>query len=486
MNQISKIWSKIDPFSLRVRLTVGVAGVSALGLGSLAIWTSWKMQQILINDHKLNVEQIAERLPRDVQLYSEIMPPSTGLQKAINNLTTTNTYLWIKSSDHQIIAQSPNWNQLSQTTSTKLMSLTEMSVKPQVAKVNQRYFVLCSSALPIQDQTLGKLFVVQDVTSEQTIFLVIVRYLGIGSILAIITISVAIAFYIKRSLQPLRQLSQMTQVISLADLGQAQIYLDNAPSEVKELAKTFNMMLSRLSQSWEQERQFVSNVSHELRTPLTIVHGYLQSVLRRQKNLTPAQQEALETAALEAERTIRLLQHLLDLARADSGHLHLRMEPCVLNDLVAEVVNMAEKYSDRTIKIESTTKSIEVRTDYNRLKQVLLNLIDNAVKYSEADTPVIVKLNQQGEEAIIEVCDQGCGIPLQEQSRIFERFYRIDEARDRSTGGYGLGLSIVKTFVEGMGGTVTVRSRTTTYHQTSRLNKGSVFTITLPACSLLE
>ncbi len=486
MNLISKIWPKIDPFSLRVRLTVGVAGVSALGLGSLSIWTSWKMQQILINDHKLNVEQIAKRLPRDVQLYNEIMPSSTGLQKAINNLTTTNTYLWIKSSDHQILAKSPNWNQLSDTTATELMSLTEMSVKPQVVKVNQRYFVLCSSALPVQDQTLGKLFVVQDVTSEQKIFLVIVRYLGIGSILTIIIISVAIAFYIKYSLQPLRQLSQMTQVISLADLGQAQLYLDNAPSEVKELAQTFDMMLSRLSQSWEQERQFVSNVSHELRTPLTIVHGYLQSVLRRQNNLTPTQQEALETAALEAERTIRLLQHLLDLARADSGHLYLRMEPCVLNDLVAEVVNMAEKYSDRTIKIESTTKSIEVRTDYNRLKQVLLNLIDNAVKYSEANTPVILKLNQQGEEAIIQVCDQGCGIPLQEQSRIFERFYRIDEARDRSTGGYGLGLSIVKTFVEGMGGTVTVRSRTATYRQTSRLDQGSIFTITLPACSLLE
>ncbi|MBH8556064.1 HAMP domain-containing histidine kinase [Nostocaceae cyanobacterium CENA357] len=477
MNQIINIWLKIDPSSLRVRLTLGVAGVSAFGLGSLAIWTSWKMQQILINGHKHNVEQIAERLPRDVQLYGEIMPSSAGLQKAINNLTTTNTFLWIKSSEHKILAKSLNWNQLSYTTAAELMSLTEMSVKPQVAKVSQRYFVLCSSALPIQDKTLGKLFVVQDVTSEQTIFLVIVRNLGIGSIVAIMTISVAIAFYIQHSLQPLRQLSQMTQIISLADLGQAQLYLDNAPSEVKELAKTFDMMLSRLSQSWEQERQFVSNVSHELRTPLTIVHGYLQSVLRRQNNLTPTQQEALETAALEAERTIRLLQHLLDLARADSGYLHLHKEPCVLNDLVAEVVSMAKKYSGRTIKIESTTQSIEVKIDYNRLKQVLLNLIDNAVKYSEADTPIILKLNQQGQEAIIQVCDQGCGIPLQEQSRIFERFYRVDEARDRSTGGYGLGLSIVKTFVEGMGGTVTVRSR---------MDQGSVFTITLPACSLLE
>ncbi|AFZ26260.1 signal transduction histidine kinase [Cylindrospermum stagnale PCC 7417] len=471
MKQISKIWQQIDFFSLQVRLTVGIAVVSALGLGSFAIWTSWKMQQILINSHKYNIEKIADRLPRDVQLYSEMMPPDTALQKAINNLTNTDVFVWVKSRDNQILAKSGNWHLLSESTSVKLMSLTEMSVKPQVDKVSQRYFVLCGVSLPVQGKVLGKLFVVQDVTREQIMFMAMVRSLAIASILVIIAIYVAIAFYIQRSLQPLRQLSQMTAVISIADLGQAQLYLDNAPSEVKELAQTFNMMLSRLSQSWEQERQFVSNVSHELRTPLTIVNGYLQSVLRRQNNLTSAQTEALETAAAEAERTIRLLQDLLDLARVDNGYLHFRMEQCVLNDLVAEVVNMAQNYSERLTTIEAINQRIEVKTDYNRLKQVLLNLIDNAVKYSEANTPIILKISQQGEEAIIQVCDQGYGIPLQHQSRIFERFYRVDESRTSSTGGCGLGLSIVKTLVEGMGGSVSVRSR---------LGEGSVFTISLP------
>ncbi|BAY27493.1 two-component sensor histidine kinase [Calothrix sp. NIES-2100] len=477
MNQINKILPKIDPFSLRVRLTVGIAVFSALGLGSLSIWTSWKMQQILINSHKHHIEQIADRLPRDVQIYSEMMSPMEGLQKSVDNLINTDTFIWIKNPENQIIAKSNNWNQLSDAAASELMSLTEMSVKPQITKVQQRYFVLCGGSLPVKGKVLGKLFVVQDVTREQTMYLAIVESLGIASIVAIIVISLAIAFYIKRSLQPLRQLSQMTAVISAADLPEAQLSLDQAPSEVKELALTFNMMLSRLSQSWEQERQFVSNVSHELRTPLTIVHGYLQSVLRRQNNLTPTQLEALETAALEAEHTIRLLQDLLDLARADSGYLHFSMEPCVLNDLVVEVVGMAQKYSDRQIIIESINHTIEVKADYNRLKQVLLNLIDNAVKYSESDSPVIVKLNHQGEEAIIQVCDQGHGIPLKHQSRIFERFYRVDETRNRSTGGSGLGLSIVKTLLESMGGSVSVRSR---------LGEGSVFTVSLPTSPLLE
>ncbi|OYD92582.1 two-component sensor histidine kinase [Nostoc sp. 'Peltigera membranacea cyanobiont' 210A] len=474
MKQIIKFGINIDPFSLQSRLTVGIASFSALVLGSLATWTSWKMQQILVDSHKYNIEQIARRLPQDVQIYSEMMQPETGLQKAINNLANTNTLLWLKSPDNKILAKSTTLDLLSVTTVAELMTLTKMPIKPQVYKVNQSYFVLCGSTVQVQGKLLGELFVVKDITREQKMFVVMVQSLGITSALAIIVLTAAIAFYIKRSLQPLRQLNQMASVISAEDLGQAQLYLDNAPSEVKELAQTLTMLLSRLSQSWEQEREFVSNVSHELRTPLTIVHGYLQSVLRRQNNLTQTQQEALETAASEAERTIRLLQDLLDLARADSGYLYFQMKSYVLNDLVEEVVMMAKKYSDRTITIESEIYPIEIKADYSRFKQVLLNLIDNAIKYSDADTHITFKLGRLQDRAIIQVCDKGYGIPLQQQARIFERFYRVDESRSHTTGGCGLGLSIVKTLVEGMGGSVSVESK---------LGEGSMFTISLPTYS---
>lgn len=115
-----------------------------------------------------------------------------------------------------------------------------------------------------------------------------------------------------------------------------------------------------------------------------------------------------------------------------------------------------------------------MKADYSRLKQVLLNLIDNAIKYSEIDTPIAFKLNQLEDRAIVEVCDRGYGIPLQQQARIFERFYRVDESRSHTTGGCGLGLSIVKTLVEGMGGSVSVQSK---------LGEGSTFTISLPMYS---
>ena len=215
---------------------------------------------------------------------------------------------------------------------------------------------------------------------------------------------------------------------------------------------------------------------------MTIVSGYLESTLRRGSNLTLPQREALEIAFNEAQRTILLLQDLLELARADSGQIHFYLEPVVLNKLVKEVVEMAKQFSDRQIILKIAKNEnkkqddlrdenyIEVIADANRVKQVLLNLIDNAVKYSDVGSPLTVALSKIGDWGIIEVRDRGRGIPLSQQARIFDRFYRIDEARNRATGGVGLGLSIVKSLVEGMGGSVKVRSK---------LNEGSVFTVVL-------
>jgi signal transduction histidine kinase len=230
------------------------------------------------------------------------------------------------------------------------------------------------------------------------------------------------------------------------------------------------MMLLRLSTAWEQQRQFVSNVSHELRTPLTVVLGYLQSVLRRSTNLSSYQREALETAASEADRTVRLLQDLLDLARSDTGDINYHREPVALYELLVEVAGMAEQFSNRVIRLESSGNIIAIG-NRDRLKQVMINLIDNAVKYSAPDQPIELRLELINHRARIQVRDYGIGIPLQAQSRIFERFYRVDESRTRETGGYGLGLAIVKTLVEGMGGSITVRSN---------LGAGTTFSIVLP------
>ncbi|MEM9904880.1 MAG: HAMP domain-containing sensor histidine kinase, partial [Cyanobacteria bacterium P01_D01_bin.44] len=276
---------------------------------------------------------------------------------------------------------------------------------------------------------------------------------------------------VSRSLRPIRKINQLAANVSATNLAETHLKLDNPPTEVRELTKTLNLMLERLSSAWEQQRRFVSDVSHELRTPLTLVHGYLQSTLRRCKTLSDPQREGLEIAASEADRTIRLLEDLLDLARADGGHLRFNLEPVPLKDFVLEVVGMCN-YANTQVKAEILTPYAEVKADSNRLKQVLINLLDNAVKYSEADQPVIIRVRQTGEWAHIDVCDRGRGIPMNDVTKIFEPFYRVDEDRSRVTGGTGLGLSIVKTLVEGMRGKLKVQSK---------LGEGSTFTVSLPA-----
>ena len=470
-NQLSKTqnWRKIfNPTSLKFRLTVGIAGVSAIGLGSLATWTSVRMQHILVSTHKENMKYMAERFPMDVEIYSEMVSLQEGAQRAVDSLATKDKLLWIKNSDRKVTAKSKllTTEKVSQT----LLPLNDIPPIPQVQDLDGRYWLMCATPLIVNGNNLGQLYIAFDITDDQIMFLNLIRSLSIATLIAIAIMTITIAFYIDRSIRPLKRISQLTASISADKLNEAHIHLEKAPSEVKELAETFDSMLIRLAESWEHQRQLLSNVSHELRTPLTIISGYIQSILRRGTNLSEIQTEALTTASTEADRTVQLLQDLLDLARADSGSIHYQTDRILVKDLLQEVVGMAKQYSERPINIEATTESIVIKADTNRLKQVLLNLIDNAVKYSDAQQPVNVRVNLQGDRAIIQVCDRGVGIPLQQQGRIFERFYRVDEARNRS-GGTGLGLSIVKTLVEGMGGEISVRSQ---------LNEGSTFTVSFP------
>jgi signal transduction histidine kinase len=469
LKPIKKLSLKFKYTSLQVRLTLAVATISALGLGSVAVWISWQMEHLLIATHKQNIRYIAERFPHDVAIYSDMVSLEMGVQKAIDNLTDNKTLLWVQNPENDIIAESMPIQM--GTNDKTIVSLANITPTPELQLINGRYWLLCGTTLKVKNIDLGRVYIAQDITGDRIMFLNLITHLTIATLLAIGIMIMIIAWSVRRSLLPLQKLSQLTATISPERLNDVPIDLENAPSEVRELAQTFEKMLLRLADAWDHQRQLVSNVSHELRTPLSIVSGYLQSTLRRGSNLSPPQREALEIAASEADRTIQLLQDLLDLARAESEQMHFHLQPIKLNQWLNEVMQMTQKYSDRQINFHLSPVSITIKADSNRLKQILLNLIDNAVKYSEPDTPITVKLNQQAKQAVLQISDHGIGIPLPDQARIFERFYRVDEARSRTTGGTGLGLSIVKTLVEAMGGNITL---------TSQPGKGTTFVVIFP------
>jgi signal transduction histidine kinase len=393
-----------------------------------------------------------------------MLPVAEGLQKTIDNVSVSGLAIWFKSTDGTMTLAK------SREVTAELMSSGEMPLKPQVYQVGDRYMILYRGDVTAKNKPLGKVYMAQDITAEQHQLIAAIQGLTAVCILATLATILAIAMRIRRSLQPLQEMSRMAGAISVADLNNAQLQLNHAPTEVKELAQTFNLMLSRLGDAWEQQRQFIGNISHELRTPLTVVSGYLQSLLRRSNNLNDYQREALETAGAEADRTIKLLQDLLDLARADSGYTRYHLEPILLNELVSEVVGVNAILGEKSIQIEAKF-NVEAMVDRDRLKQVLISLLDNAIKYSEAAQPIDLIVEQIDKQAIIRVRDRGIGIPLQDLNRIFERFYRVDENRARTTGGHGLGLAISKTLVEGMGGKMIVRST---------LGQGSEFSIFFP------
>ena len=465
---IANIFGKrVSPNSLQFRLTVELIALSVISLTGVTVWAGWRMEQTVVNGHKQILEYVAMRFPDQVEMYMETEGIKVGIERTLNKVSTSGLGILVNDENGKILAKSANEHDLS--ADLRNIGYSEVPTTPQVIRISDRYVVMCGNTLTVNGKLVGKVYLSQDITKDQLQLNNGIYGLIIVSISATMILIVAIALRIRKALFPLEQMSQMANLISIDDLSAAKLELAKAPDEILGLAQTFNEMLQRLSSAWEQQRQFVGNVSHELRTPLTVIGGYLQSLLRRGDNLSIYQKQAIATASAETERTIQMLQDLLDLARADSGNLHFRQAPVFLNTLVTEVAAMSAKVSDRSVTAITQDQDIVALADQDRLQQVLINLVDNAIKYS-AD-PVEIQLETREDQAIIHICDRGIGIALAHQQRVFERFYRSDDPSTRSRDGTGLGLAIAKSLVEGMNGKISLMSKP---------NEGSIFTISLP------
>ena len=458
---------RVSPNSLQFRLTVELIVLSVISLKGVTVWAGWRMEQTVVNGHKQMLEYVAMRFPDQVEMYMETEGIKAGIERTLNKVSTSGLGILVNDENGKILAKSANEHDLS--ADLRNIGYSEVPTTPQVIRISDRYVVMCGNTLTVNGKLVGKVYLSQDITKDQLQLNNGIYGLIIVSISATMILIVAIALRIRKALFPLEQMSQMANLISIDDLSAAKLELAKAPDEILGLAQTFNEMLQRLSSAWEQQRQFVGNVSHELRTPLTVIGGYLQSLLRRGDNLSIYQKQAIATASAETERTIQMLQDLLDLARADSGNLHFRQAPVFLNTLVTEVAAMSAKVSDRSVTAITQDQDIVALADQDRLQQVLINLVDNAIKYS-AD-PVEIQLETREDQAIIHICDRGIGIALAHQQRVFERFYRSDDPSTRSRDGTGLGLAIAKSLVEGMNGKISLMSKP---------NEGSIFTISLP------
>jgi signal transduction histidine kinase len=270
--------------------------------------------------------------------------------------------------------------------------------------------------------------------------------------------------------KPLEDMATAARQITRADDLSRRVPYANRPDEIGDLARAFNQTLERLERLFRTQQRLLADVSHELRTPLTTIRGNLD-LMRHMGNSDP---ESLGAIQVEIERMTRLVGDLLLLARADSGGLPLERKFVELDNVLFDVYRQV-RILDPPIEIElAAVDQVTVLGDPDRLKQLFLNLVENAVKYTPPPGSVSLSLSKKGDWAFFQVTDTGVGIPSENLPHIFDRFYRVDKSRARAQGGSGLGLSIAKWIAQAHGGTIRV---------SSEVGEGTTFTVTLPVYS---
>jgi heavy metal sensor kinase len=281
-------------------------------------------------------------------------------------------------------------------------------------------------------------------------------------------------FLARRALSPVERMALRAHEIN-ADHLQARLIVENPNDELGRLAEAFNETLERLEQSFERLRRFTSDAAHELRTPLTAIRSVGEIGLRQPAS-AEEYREVIESMLEESALLSRIVDSLLTIARADAGQIRLEKVDIPILPFVREAISLMHvlaEEKDQALSIEGTI-STRVQGDPVILRQVIVNLLDNAIKYAHCGGNVLVRVLPAGPNVAIEVEDDGPGIPPEHRDKVFDRFYRVDEGRARENGGAGLGLAIAKWGAEAHGGRLELDCPATA---------GCTFRLVLPAAA---
>ncbi|MBC7876845.1 MAG: HAMP domain-containing protein [Anaerolineales bacterium] len=369
---------------------------------------------------------------------------------------TSNAYIQVWGPNGKIIATSPSIGAL--TNPLDPLGLETGITIYEDSYLNGAHLRVLSVPLIVGDRIIGTLQVgaslgVVDATRS--------KLLSIMAGIAIVAVLVAMIgswVVLGRALSPLEAITETVDQINRADdLSRRIPYQEQNEDEIGDLVVSFNQTLERLESLFTSQQRFLADVSHELRTPLTVIKGNVD-LIRRMKQ---ADEESLHSIDQEARRLTRLVGGLLMLAQAESGKLTLVLKPVELDLLLTEVFTEMRVLSGNKVNVHlNEIDQVMVNGDRDRLKQVFLNLIANAIQYTPQGGDVFLSMTKIGDQARIIIRDTGRGIPAEDLPHIFDRFYRAEKSRTRSTtSGFGLGLSIANWIVEHHGGQIKVESK---------------------------
>lgn len=410
-------------------------------------------------------------------LASEVRPENTmlgpggvfriGIPEDLANLETASTFILIVNASGEIIARSSNLASFE-----GLLDPDGRQAENNFGLVRHDETLLRVLTAPLVAPSGGESVIVGHIQIGRLLdyfesfsrLLVVALLIGFAAA----TASLLLAIWLTPSLfKPLDDIAIVAQQITRADDLSRRVPDTGRTDKIGDLTRAINQTLERLERLFRAQQRLLADVSHELRTPLTAVRGNLD-LMRRMGEADP---ESLAIVQEEVDRMTRLVGDLLLLARADAGGLPLARQSVELDNVFFEVYRQVGVLQR---SVEVTVVEVDqvcVLGDADRLKQLLINLVDNAIKYTPEGGEVQLSLSKSNGWACVEIADTGIGIPEEDLPYIFDRFYRVDKARSRPQGGSGLGLSIAKWIAQAHGGDIEV---------TSQVGKGTTFTVLLP------
>lgn len=468
-------------FTIRTKLTfwyVSLLTVSLLAFGGVFSYSLLKIFMYRIDNQ---ISSVANMMVHTVirpsgQLF---LPQEFDIiLERFFGIRTAGNYIQVLDRNGAVVARSSNLETFSLPIpkQTYTAALLEGATTFEIVQSVGRYPVRLVTK-PIILKERGLVAIVQvgsSLESVQEVFHSFL-YIFIPGIFASVIVASAVGWFLARkALQPVTEITKLAQRIGAENLSE-RLNIAVSHDEIGALASTINGMFERLEDSFKQIKQFTADASHELKTPLTILKGEMEIALRSKGDMGHMR-EALTSGLEEIDRMSRIVVNLLDLAKMDVEKGALPMEPVNIDRVLAErFEHFRRRASDKSIELVlARSDKAVVKGDPVRLSQLLSNLIDNAIKYTGRGGRVELSLDIDGGEAVIRVKDTGMGIPASDIPYIFDRFYRVNQARSGDEGGAGLGLSICREIATSHGGRITVASEP---------GFGTTFTATLPLAS---
>jgi two-component system sensor histidine kinase ArlS len=409
------------------------------------------------------INQVKDELTK----YSTIAVNYAKLDNNPENLNV-NTFSNLKYVTLSVFDKNETLIYTTQMDKKNLSFYNETSVSPFINELNQELiFITTKVILNNETQFLQFSKSIEKENEYWVGFTLIIFFVNILSLISTLGIGSKSS---KKMLLPIKHMTKTTKAISINAL-ETRLNVSNSYDELKDLAETFNDMLDRLQSSYEIQNQFVSDASHELRTPIAVIKGYAGMLHRWGKDDKEVLEESITAIKGESENMQQLVEKLLFLARSDNNTQKMEVEHFYINELVEEIIKET-KLIDLDHEISTTiNECVAIYADKKFLKQALRIFIDNSIKYTPKGGAIKLNCYVKKYNLVLEIIDNGIGIPKDDLPYIFNRFYRCDKSRTKESGGSGLGLSIAKWIIGKHNGAIVVESKP---------KMGTTIIITLP------